>query len=71
MRRVADLRAKYYEELTLERKLEQKQSAGVEQSSVQQQQKKQFFLKYKAIFERIVNGEKMKIRLNSRVFSWV
>jgi hypothetical protein len=23
------------------------------------------------MFERIVNGEKMKIRLNSRVFKWV
>lgn len=71
MKRVSDLRAKYYEELTQERKLEQHQSAIVEESRTKNIKKQAIFRKYQSMFTTIVNSEKMKLRLNSRVFKWV
>lgn len=56
MKKVSDLRAKYYEELTQERKLEQYNNSVVEESRTKNFKKQQFFLKYKTTFTRIVNS---------------
>lgn len=71
MRRVADLRAKYYIELTEERKLEQKQNTKVEETRAKHSKKEALFKKYKKMFETIVNSDRMKLRLNPKVYPWV
>jgi hypothetical protein len=71
MQKVSDLRAKYYEELTQERKLEQHNTSCIEHSAEKNSKRKQIFLKYKATFSRIVNSDKMKLKLNPKIMRWV
>lgn len=56
MKRVSDLRAKYYEELTQMRKKEQKAGAKVEEAEGKKGRKKEMLVKYKSMFEKIVNS---------------
>lgn len=71
MKRVSDLRAKYYEELTELRKKEQRAGAKIEQAQAQRSRQVELLFKYKSMFERVVNSEKMRLRLNPRLFRWV
>lgn len=71
MKRVADLRAKYYEELTQMRKQEQKTAARADEAEARKGRKREVLVKYKAMFERIVNSERMRLKLNERVYKWV
>ena len=71
MKRVSDLRAKYYEELTHLRKKEQQTTAKIEAAESSKTKRKEQFVKYRGMFERIVNSERMKLRLNRRIHKWV
>lgn len=71
MKRVSDLRAKYYEELTHFRKKEQQAGAKLEATQATKANRKEQFLKYRAMLERVVNSERMRLRLNTRVYRWV
>jgi hypothetical protein len=56
MKRVSDLRAKYYEELTQLRKKEQQSGAKLEESQVKKGKRMEVLLKYRGMFERVVNS---------------
>jgi len=71
MKKVSDLRAKYYEELTQLRKNEQKAGAKLMVSQQNKSSRKEQFLKYRSMFERVVNSERLKLRLNKRIYKWI
>ena len=71
MKKVADLRAHYYEELTEKRKKEYSAYKKKEASQEVTHKKKTEFLKFKQIFANICKSERMKVLLNPRVARWV
>ena len=71
MKKVSDLRVKYYEEVTLKRKEEQRIGLKAQETETKTKKQKEFYLKYKNMFERIVSSERMKIKLNKRIYKWV
>lgn len=71
MKKVADLRAHYYEELTEKRKKEYSIHKKKEDKFQVVVRKRNEFLKFKNIFVNICRSEKMKVLLNPRVARWV
>ncbi len=71
MKKVSDLRANYYLQLTEKRKSQFNRTNKVQKLTRDQQQKHEVFLKYKEMFKRIVNSEKMQIKLNFKIYRWV
>lgn len=71
MKRVFDLRAGYYEELTAKRKQQYSITKKKEEQTVKERQRSEALKKNIKMFRTIVNGEKMKLLMNQKVLRWV
>lgn len=71
MKRVFDLRAQYYEELTAKRK--QEYTVGKKREEMSQKAKARLTALKKNIkmFRTIVNSEKMQLLMNGKILRWV
>ena len=71
MKKVFDLRAEYYEELTAKRKQEYRVTKKKEEMSDKSRQRLAALQKNIKMFRTIVNSEKMQLLMNGKVLRWV
>ncbi len=71
MKKVFDLRAEYYEELTAKRKSEYTVTKRKEEMSDKARHRLVALNKNIKMFRTIVNGEKMQLLMNGKILRWV
>jgi hypothetical protein len=71
MKKVFDLRAEYYEDLTAKRKQEYTVTKKKEEVSDKARQRLAALQKNIKMFRTIVNSEKMQLLMNGKVLRWV
>lgn len=71
MKKVSDLRAKYYEEETEKRKLDFDGSVKLARTLACKDDKNSILKKYERMLRTIVESEKMKLKLNFKILRWV